>query len=353
MIIRTFVAGCLAVLLAAGTAAAVEARNRASPAKPMKASAIAEEGFVPIGGIEQWITIKGSDRSHPAILFVDGGPGNPQSPFARAIYGAWEKDFVLVQWDQRGAGKTYGRSKPAESEALTMELMAADGIEVAEHVLRRLGKKKIIMMGTSWGAALGAHMAKSRPDLFYAFVATSPLISGKQNEAASYTAVTEAARQAKDEKTLAALEAIGAPPWENLRYFGVLRRAARLYESNRAWPAPPSWWEPAPGYDSPQARADWTDGEDYSFFQFVGLKGDGMLWKLDLPALGGTFKLPVYFIQGEEDLVTLPEVTKQYFDNIVAPAKEFVLLPRTGHETSPPIINAQRRVLEKIRPSAR
>src|SRR5664279_1943582 len=64
---------------------------------------IMEERFIRINGIEQWVTIKG-DRTKPVILFLHGGPGSPLSPYADAIYSKWEKDFILVQWDQRGAG---------------------------------------------------------------------------------------------------------------------------------------------------------------------------------------------------------------------------------------------------------
>src|SRR5688500_12747560 len=74
---------------------------------------IHEEKFIKINGIEQWVTIKG-DSTKPVVLFIHGGPGNPLTPFADAIYGKWEKDFILVQWDQRGSGKTYGRGAPKE-----------------------------------------------------------------------------------------------------------------------------------------------------------------------------------------------------------------------------------------------
>ncbi|WGG48532.1 alpha/beta fold hydrolase [Rugamonas sp. DEMB1] len=76
--------------------------------------AVNEAGYVAIGGIAQWVTIKGASCANPVILVVHGGPGNPLSPYADAIYGAWQKDYTLVQWDQRGAGKTYGRNRPAD-----------------------------------------------------------------------------------------------------------------------------------------------------------------------------------------------------------------------------------------------
>lgn len=48
---------------------------------------IDEKKYVTIGGIEQWITIKGDHMNNPAILFIHGGPGSVMSPFADNIYG--------------------------------------------------------------------------------------------------------------------------------------------------------------------------------------------------------------------------------------------------------------------------
>ena len=73
----------------------------ASPAQPVR-----EQGYVPVNGIEQWITLTGAACGNPVILFIHGGPGNALSPYADAIYAGWERHYTLVQWDQRGAGMT-------------------------------------------------------------------------------------------------------------------------------------------------------------------------------------------------------------------------------------------------------
>jgi pimeloyl-ACP methyl ester carboxylesterase len=75
--------------------------------------AVDEDKFVTIGGIEKWITIHGDDASKPALLFLHGGPGSTMSQYNDTIYGDREKNFILVQWDQRGAGRTFGRNVPA------------------------------------------------------------------------------------------------------------------------------------------------------------------------------------------------------------------------------------------------
>ena len=315
--------------------------------------AVREEDFVPLGGIEQWVTVKGSDCANPVVLFLHGGPGNPLSPYADALYGAWEKDFTLVQWDQRGAGRTFGRSPPGES-ALSLERMAADGVELAEHVTRRLGAKKVILLGGSWGSILGVRMATARPDLFHAYVGVSQVVSYRDNPAASHAKATALAKAAGDEKTVSALAAIGPPPWENPRNFGILRRATRAYEAKSSDPAPQAWWAPAPGYDTRERLAETEEGEDYSYLQFVGRKGDGLFSKVDLAKQGAAFAIPVFLVHGAEDLVATPEVARRYFDDITAPRKAFVLVPRAGHDPNPALVAAQYRVvMQQARPGAR
>lgn len=319
-----------------------------APARPVR-----EERFVPIGGIEQWVTIKGESCANPVILFLHGGPGNTLSPYADSIYGAWEKDYTLVQWDQRGAGRTYGRNVPPADPPLTLERMAEDGIALAEYLARRLGQKRIILTGGSWGSILGVHMARSRPDLFHAYVGVAQVVSYRDNPSASYAKVLAMARAAGDRPTVSALEALGPPPWENPRNSGILRRATRAYEGKTSIPAPKSWWVRAPAYDTPQMRAEHEEGEDHSYLQFVGRQGDGMFSRVDLPALGTAFAIPVFLIHGSEDLVATPEVARRYFDGIAAPQKAFVVVPQAGHDPNVALIEAQYRILsERVRPLA-
>jgi pimeloyl-ACP methyl ester carboxylesterase len=198
--------------------------------------AVDEAGLVRIGGIQQWVTIEGQDCANPVVLIVHGGPGNPNTPFAHNLFGSWAKDFTVVQWDQRGAGKTYEANPPAEDQALTIEQLTGDGVEVARYVTQRLGKRKVILMGGSWGSALAVHIAKARPDLFHAYVGTSQLVSYADDVKLSYARTLGLARAASDAETVDKLEKLGPPPWTNPRAFGTLRRATRKYEALKPIP---------------------------------------------------------------------------------------------------------------------
>ena len=310
-----------------------------------------EERFVRIGDIDQWVTVRGDSCANPVILFLHGGPGNPLSPYSASIYAAWERDFTLVQWDQRGAGRTFGRqTHPAD---LTIERMAADGIELAQYLIDRLGHRKIILVAGSWGSVLGVHMACARPDLFHAYLGVGQLVDYGDNVEASYRRTLALARVAQDDATVAALEALGPPPWTDPRSFGALRRATRAYEARTSTPPPDGWWRPAAAYATPAALAEHEAGEDFSYLQFVGLAGDGMFSRVDLPRLGTGFRVPFFLVQGAEDLVTVPEVARTYFDSVSAPQKAYRLVPSAGHDPNAALIDAQFALLQsRIRPLA-
>jgi pimeloyl-ACP methyl ester carboxylesterase len=144
---------------------------------------IDEARYVKVGGIQQWITIRGEDRNNPVLLFLHGGPGDATNPWGYAGFRLWLKHFTVVQWDQRGAGRTFGKNRDAPPQAITIARMTQDGVELADVLRKQLRKDKIILVGHSWGSILGVHMVKARPDLFYAFVGTGQVA----DPATSYT----------------------------------------------------------------------------------------------------------------------------------------------------------------------
>ena len=290
---------------------------------------IDERAFVRIGGVEQWITIRGHNRENPVVLVLHGGPGAPTSPLP-AHFLPWEREFTVVQWDQRGAGKSY-RSNPA---APSIELMIQDALAVTDYVRNRLHKSKIILLGHSWGSVLGVQLAKSRPDLFDAYVGTGQIVNMQRNEEAAYAGVLAKARALGDHAAANALETSGAPPYHDIRQMGLERRWAMQYEPGLRF-----------GPTGPRGLfAELLTAPDYSlqdvlnYFKgvlngdaFYGQALDGPMMHVDLPALGTDFSIPVFIVAGAEDDVTPASLAQTYFDQIMAPRKSFLLLPHAGH----------------------
>ena len=252
---------------------------------------IMEERFIRINGIEQWVTIKG-DRTKPVILFLHGGPGSPLSPYADAIYSKWEKDFILVQWDQRGAGKTFGRNAPAElspdylkSNPLTIEQMTTDGIELAKYLIKYLGKQKIILFGTSWGSVLGVKMTIKDPGLIYAYVGHSQVVNPSASLIYGYQKVYAMVQSTKDQESLDVLNSMGKPPYDTAKNAGRLLRIIKKISTKNTIPAPDSWLELSTKYNNDKDNQNRSDGDDYSFINYMGDK------KLGISSMSSTINL--------------------------------------------------------------
>lgn len=318
---------------------------------------ISEENFILINGIEQWITIKGN-RSKPIILFLHGGPGSPISPYSDILYKDLEKDFIIVQWDQRGTGKTFGKYAPEEltpeylkENPLSLDLMTNDGIELSKYLLKHLDKQKIILFGTSWGSALGVKMASKRPELYHAYVGHSQIVN-PTIDLDFYNRIYKMAERKNDKEAIDILNTIGKPPYDRAKKAGQLFRILKKYESMNSTPAPDNWFVLSPEYDNPKDNQNRSDGDDYSFVNYTGDTKFGvqaMSSTINLMKDNLEFKIPVYFIQGNEDILTPKEKTKEYFDKLKAPKKKYYLLPKTAHGFNQSVLKTQYKIFKSIK----
>jgi len=110
-----------------------------------QAHRVEEASFLTVGGVEQWVTIRGDDATKPVLLLVHGGPGDVQSPYV-STYAPYEKGFVLVQWDQRGAGRTFAKNGAA---GVSQARLLADGLDLAQQLKRRFAKQNLFVLDPS------------------------------------------------------------------------------------------------------------------------------------------------------------------------------------------------------------
>jgi pimeloyl-ACP methyl ester carboxylesterase len=312
----------LAVLFAALVAAQGTPARSAGPG-PL---AIDQSLFVTLGGIDQWISIKGENRRNPVLLVVHGGPGEAQWPVA-AKYQAWEKAFTVVQWDQRGAGHTYGRYG-RQTPDMTLDRIAGDGIELTAYLCRVLGKRRIIVLGHSWGSLVAVTMARRRPDLFAAYVGTGQVASWKAVVNSQFDLLLAKARADGDAAAVKQLEAIGRPdPADAHQYFTFSRNLiAAMAPSDRAWIQSLRAGMPASLAADPKNFRDFLDG-----FAFSAEKVLPDQIASDLPATAPRIDTAFFVIQGRDDVITPTKAAIDYFDLVTAPSKELVLIPDAGH----------------------
>jgi pimeloyl-ACP methyl ester carboxylesterase len=308
---------------------------------------IDEGSFVRIGGIDQYISIRGDDRAKPVILFVHGGPGDSMVSFVQ-IYRPWEKYFTVVQWDQRGSGKTYGRNGRNEAP-ITIDRMVRDGIEVAQYLRTHLHKDKVILLAHSWGTVLGIQMVKRRADLFAAYVGTGQVVAKAEKENILYARLMKKLEAAHDESGIRKLKTVTAP----------YRTEAELQVER----------EVSSRFDIPSERGlrsrmtpvvlfapNYSLRDIYDFLHAPDYAGEA-IYRQQLPydarKLGLKFDLPFFIFEGEADSITPPDLAKAYFDSVQAQVKGFVVFRNAGHGallTMPDVFLGE--LLRRVRPLA-
>jgi len=283
--------------------------------------------FVPIGGIEQWISIRGDDRANPVLLVVHGGPGEAQWPQAE-IYKRWEKAFTIVQWDQRGAGHTFGRFG-TKTPDVTLDRISKDGVELAEYLCRILGKKKIIVLGHSWGSIVGTRMVQMRPNLFAAYVGTGQVTSWAAMVNTQYDLVLAKARRTGDPTTIKQIEADRPDPANAKQYFNFSRK----YQVRSLWPEPDQAWLRHLRSQLPELQA--RDPEQFKYLEEGSVfQGEQVLpdqLATNLPKTACDINIAYFVIQGRDDVVTPTQAAVEYFKCVRAPKKELILIANAGH----------------------
>ncbi|WP_242343532.1 alpha/beta fold hydrolase [Anaeromyxobacter terrae] len=325
--VLTTLAAAAAAALGALAARDLRRRRLARALAIATPRAVLEEGFVPLGGVTQWVGIRGEDRANPVLLVVHGGPGAPCSIFTPRLR-AWERHFTVVQWDQRGAGKTLGRHGRRGGLPLTFDRLAEDGIALAEHLRERLGRERIVLLSSSMGTAIGLRMVKRRPDLFSAWVGTDLNVNVVRNERLSYPATLAALRATGRHRRAAALARIGGDParWDLAAWTLAVRSTA---STATVGPTPTALVLPllllSPGHELRDV-VDFLTGMRLSAERLYGEIAAHDAWRL-----GPRLDVPFFVFQGDSDVLTLPALAREYFEHVQAPVKRFTLVRGAGH----------------------
>jgi pimeloyl-ACP methyl ester carboxylesterase len=285
-------------------------------------------------GDKQWISIRGRNRANPVLLLIHGGPGFPMMPFRWAYQSPWEDFFTVVNWDQRGVGKNQaGFDFKRKASTLTMDRVVDDGIAVIDHVRKKLGKSKVVVLGFSWGSMVGVHLVKKRPDLVSAYVGVGQAAS-PSDEGILYTETIKGLESIGDSARAAQLKAMGPYP----RADGSTPMEVGFKVRKYALQFDGLWYGQADNHlleKMPYYSPDYSDDDIVHFPEGErSLIGTGLLKALetdDLRALGPDFKVPVIFLIGRYDLFTPWAASKKWFEEINAPFKKFVTFQRSSH----------------------
>jgi proline iminopeptidase len=291
-----------------------------------------ESGAVMLGGANQWVSIRGTDRDNPIILFIHGGPAAPELPMAWTFQRPWEDYFTVVQWDQRGAGKSYALNDPAAVAAtMSVDRYRDDAIELIEHLTKKFGKRKVILVGHSWGTIVGLSVAAKRPDLLHAYVGAGQVTHFRENERVGFEAVLAAARKDGNAEAVKELEALwpypGPGAFDPAR-IGVQRKWSIKYGFLTAGRDNADYYFNAPRLSpayTPEDRRSWGKGSELTI--------NTLLPKLAEVDFTDTRRVdaPVFMFLGRHDYTTPPEPTEAWMKALRAPKKEIVWFDHSAH----------------------
>lgn len=283
---------------------------------------------IELGGIDQYILIRGKDINNPILLYLHGGPGYSQISFARKYQEELEDSFIVVNWDQRGSGMSYSFDIPKES--MSREQFIEDTNELIDYLCEKYDKENLFLAGHSWGSELGLYVINQYPKKVAAFISIGQVVNGLESEAVSYDFVLEEAQKENNQKALEDLKKIGRPPYKNIvsdtmtqrkwltKYGGVERKVNTLKDIILSSIFSPEYT----GIDGLRfalgskftADTMWGQNTDVDFIR-------------DLPEA----KVPIYFCAGRYDYNTPSILIEKYFNNIVAPEKEIIWFEESAH----------------------
>ncbi len=301
---------------------------------------------VKIGGVDQWLHIRGRNRDNPVLLYLHGGPGFSMIGWGwrDATFRPWEDYFTVVTWDQRQTGKSY---YPADDEynPLNIEQFIQDTEEVIQYIRGHLNQDKLFILGHSWGSVLGMSIVKRHPNWLYAYIGLGQIVNMMDNDQVLYDRLLKHARNQKNKELISKLESMAPYPDPNrieesfVENCSFIRRELSHLAGEALMHHIP--------YDSIIKHSSLsrllsphltlTDisnavlGDEVAVFR-PPYQFTKEFMAIDLPnQLGSSFEVPIFFFTGLHDWHTPRVLSDKWFSQIKAPYKKLMHFKDSSH----------------------
>ena len=285
---------------------------------------ISEIKNVDINGTKLEVMIRGNDKKNPVILYVHGGPSLPDYSFMRKYQDLLEKDFIVVNYAERGAGNSYHFFE--DYSDMHIETHVNDLLELTKYIKDYLDVDKIILVGHSWGSYIGMLAVNRESDNYLAFVGIGQVVDSIKSEQYTYDEIMEILKEDNNISSIKYLESIKddidngtrSVPRSILHKYGYQERNVDIgKELTRSYLF--------------SRESNLLDGIRY----YYGSKYMDILWeeviKEPLDKIVNKVDIPVYMVMGKYDGTTNPMLAKEYFDSIECDNKEYILFEESSH----------------------
>lgn len=296
----------------------------------MKKTKKYEEEYVRINGIEHYLLHYKIKKEAPVLLFIHGGPGQSEVMMAYILEEYECRNYNIVYYDQRGAGKTYLKNKKERPDT---QLLKNDLLEIVLYLKKLYRKEKIGIIGHSWGSVLGSIFALEHPEHTLCYIGCGQVVNLIENERTGFEKLKAAIEASGSKSDRRKLMKIGAYPVEgsfdmkNYRKMGQVRKLQGKYHLAV---------DMDKGMIKMFLHSPVTGIADILPFltgMIVNKKVMGELMSFDLRNKGTEYQVPVYYVLGENDQQTPVEIGTSYFEEITVPDKKLYLIKNAGHLT--------------------
>ncbi len=286
-----------------------------------------------IGGLDQYLIIRGQNKNNPVLLYLHGGPGSPEFAFYRALNTSIEKYFTVVHWEQRGSGKSFSPDIPVNT--MNVEQFIADTVELTQLLNKKFNKDKVYLLGHSWGSLLGALAVKKRPDLYKAFIGVGQAVNLTESERIAWEWVLNEAKKADNGNAVKELEDVGPGPhgagefnkkatelkWVVYYGGGMIHDTKGIYMKM---------------LDMIVHTTEYILMDKVNFFRgnqwSIEMMWDKLM-KVNLFNSANELPVPVFILQGDYDYQVSTPVVKKYFAVLKAPVKKYYAFRHSAHGT--------------------
>lgn len=308
---------------------------------------IEELKAVKIGGVDQWLHIRGRNKDNPVLLYLHGGPGAYMIGSMDAIMRPWEDYFTIVHWDQRQTGKSYYTADD-QNAPLSVQQFVEDTEEVIQYLRKYLVKEKLFLLGHSWGTVLGMHMVKRHPDWLHAYIGVGQVVAGLANERAIYARLMYHAKNNNEDALVSKLEEITP-----LLDADFPQREEAFIKDNCVFVRKELWrlagetlMHHTPYEDVTSIFAfdrvisphlSLTDLSNTVFGDEGAVSRPPYIFTkefldIDLPKeLGNSFKVPIFFFSGAYDYHTPVPLSDKWFGQIESTYKQLIHFEESSH----------------------
>lgn len=284
---------------------------------------------VELNGRREWISLRGISADKPLLLFLAGGPGGSELTVVRRTLPALEDHFLVVSWDQPGAGKSF-RAVPHED--LSLETYLEDTHALVELLCARFGREKVYIWGESWGSALGLLYAQAHPERVKMFFGTGQMVAFLENDLECYALAVDWLRSKGDVKKAEKLERQGPPPYPRGR--GTAGKLAAFLMETTAYMREERGIRTGGDTIAEIFSSEYTLGDRVNWVRGLFETLDHFyptLWEVDLRERIPRLEVPVVFLLGRHDVNASIPLFLDFYDGLEAPFKTAVWFERSGH----------------------